>query len=168
MSGIFLGIGGNVGDRLKLLQNVCVLIAAQIGPIIKASSVYETEAWGETEQASFYNQVVQVQTKLNPQELLKICLKIEKQLGRTRAKKWSARTMDIDILFYNNELIHEAGLHIPHPFLQERNFVLVPMAEIAPHHIHPLLRKKMMTLLAHSTDTLTAKKVITQSKLDTK
>ncbi len=159
MNGIYLGIGGNQGNRASFLSKARHHIAQEIGPIIKESSIYQTAAWGKTNQADFYNQVLYIQSEHTAEECLNRCLAIEKDLGRKRKDKWSSRTMDIDILFFNNQIIKKKKLTIPHPFLHERNFVLVPMHEIAPHYIHPVLRKKIFTLLKNSADKLQVKKV---------
>jgi 2-amino-4-hydroxy-6-hydroxymethyldihydropteridine diphosphokinase len=160
MNGIFLGIGGNMGNRKKLLHTTRGLIEVEIGAISKSSSVFKTKAWGLENQADFYNQVLYVRTKLSAVDCLKKCLSIEKKMGRERTTKWSSRTIDIDILFFNNEIIKKKDLKIPHPHLHERNFVLVPMNEIAPHYIHPFFKQKIFTLLKNSSDKLSVKKVV--------
>lgn len=159
MNGIYLGIGGNVGNRKENLSKARQLIAEYFGEIKSASSIYQTAAWGKTDQQDFYNQVLFVKTKLASEQCMKNCLEIENQLGRKRTDKWSSRTIDIDILFYNSEIINKPNLKIPHPFIQERNFVLAPLAEIAPYFIHPVLRKRIKTLLKNTPDKLSVKKV---------
>ena len=159
MNGIYIGIGGNQGQRASFLSKARAQIMLEIGPINKASSIYQTAAWGATEQADFYNQVLYVRSKLSPLPCLEKCLAIEKSLGRKRTDKWSSRTIDIDILFYNNEVIKNKKLEVPHPYIQDRNFVLVPLHEIAPHYTHPVLRKKIFTLLKNCKDDLPVKKL---------
>ena len=159
MNGVYLGIGGNEGNRLLYLEKAKELIREEIAPIAKESSIYKTAAWGEENQPDFYNQVIYLKTELGAQECLKKCLSIEKKLGRKRQHKWSSRTIDIDILFYGSKIISRSNLKIPHPHLHERNFVLVPMHEIAPHFVHPVFRKKIFTLLKECTDNLDVKRI---------
>ena len=159
MNGIYLGIGGNKGNRSKYLEQARLLISNELGTIIKTSTIYQTAAWGKTNQQDFYNQVLFVKSPLSPTESIKKCLVIETALGRERSNKWDSRTIDIDILFYNHEIINSKNLQVPHPYLHERNFVLVPLHEIAPHFIHPVFRKKILTLLKQSPDQLAVKKV---------
>ncbi len=160
MNGIYLGIGGNKGKRVQLLQKAHALIEEKMGVITRTSSIYETAAWGKTNQPNFLNQVLKVETSLDAQACMRACLSIEQELGRTRKQKWESRTMDIDILFYNTAIINSKNLIVPHPYLHERNFVLAPLNEIAPHFVHPVLRKKIFTLLKTSPDQLEVKKVI--------
>jgi 2-amino-4-hydroxy-6-hydroxymethyldihydropteridine diphosphokinase len=159
MNGIYLGLGGNKGDRSFFLLKARDLIGKKIGTIIKESSIYQTAAWGNTKQQDFYNQVVLVKSSLSAQECLKKCLAIELELGRARTDKWSSRTIDLDILFFGNKIVKSKNLQIPHPFLHERNFVLIPMNEISPYFVHPVFRKRMKTLLKYSQDNLPVKKV---------
>lgn len=143
---VYLSLGTNLGNRSENLQKGIKKLQS-IGKIIKQSSVLETKAWGKTDQPDFLNQVVLIETKLSPQELLKECQKIETELGRIRVEKWGARTLDIDLLFYDKLILNTLKLKIPHPLLPERLFVLEPLAEIAPDLIHPLLKKNIKTLL---------------------
>ena len=159
MNGIYLGIGGNEGNRLENIRMAQKKIEERIGRIVKKSSVYRTAAWGLEQQADFYNQVLYVRTKLRATQCLNICLSIEQDMGRVRGKKWESRIMDIDILFYNNDVINQAQLHVPHPHIAERRFVLAPLAEIAAHKTHPILRKKIKTLFNLCTDPLAVKKM---------
>ncbi|MBL7888716.1 MAG: 2-amino-4-hydroxy-6-hydroxymethyldihydropteridine diphosphokinase [Bacteroidia bacterium] len=155
MNTAYLILGGNQGDRLKNLNEANSLIASEVGPISKYSKIYVTAAWGNEGLSDFYNQAVCIKTPLSATELLDILLEIEKKLGRTRGtEKWQARTIDIDILFYNNEIIDQKNLIIPHPFLQERRFVLVPLSEIANDLMHPILNKDIKTLLIECNDKL--------------
>jgi len=123
---VYLGIGTNLGDRRKNLLDAAGLINLKVGPVIKHSKIYETAAWGLTEQPDFYNQVLSVNTTLDVEEVLREVLEIETHLGRIREEKWGARVIDIDILYYNDLVINLSHLKIPHPFIQERNFVLIP------------------------------------------
>lgn len=123
------------------------------------SSLYETAAWGIEEQPSFLNQVIAIKTKFEALELLQLVLHIEKLAGRQRDIKWGQRTLDIDILLFNNEIINTPQLTVPHPFLPERRFTLTPLCEIAPHIIHPVLQKTIQQLLEECPDTLGVKKL---------
>lgn len=154
MKGVFLGIGGNEGNRLENLSVACTFIEQKIGKIERESAVYETAAWGKTEQPSFLNQVLKVQTLLSPKECMAACLTIEESMGRIRTLKWDKRTIDIDILLFGQVCLNSHELKIPHPHMQERNFVLVPMVEIAPKQVHPIFKKTMATLLCQSPDPL--------------
>ena len=159
MKVVFLLIGGNLGNKEKNLQTVLQELELNIGNIIKKSSVYETEAWGTDEiQPNYLNQIVVLKTNLLPAQLLEKCLKIENFLGRIRTTKNAARTMDIDILFYENEIISLPQLVIPHPKIIERNFVMTPLQEIAPLFIHPIYNKTIQELYNQCTDDKWVKK----------
>ena len=136
---VYLGIGTNLGDRRKNLLDAEGLINLKVGPVLDSSKIYETAAWGLTDQANFYNQVLSVKTTLDAEEVLREVLEIETHMGRVRKEKWGTRVIDIDILYYNDSVINLAHLKIPHPFIQERNFVLIPLLEIAPDYVHPIL-----------------------------
>lgn len=158
MNEAYLLTGGNIGDRLAYLQKACNKIEKEAGVILKKSGVYETAAWGLTEQNSFLNQVLLVSTSLQAEELLKTLLHIELELGRKRTEKMGPRTLDIDILFYNNEIISSPGLTVPHPQIANRRFVLAPLIEIAPGFVHPGLQKTVAELLEICPDKLEVKK----------
>ena len=142
MSKAYLMIGGNLGDRKENLQQAIILIRKSCGPLIKISSLYETAAWGLVDQPSFLNQALEISTSLSAIELLSSILSIEKDMGRTRTEKLGPRLIDIDILFFNDEVHDLPHLKIPHPELQNRRFVLTPLAEIAAQLQHPVLKKK--------------------------
>ncbi len=150
---VYLLIGGNIGDRFKLLEQAKRAISKKIGEIKNESSIYETAPWGFKAEQSFLNQVVKISTKLSPQKILKFCFEIEDGLGRERkSNQYESRTMDIDILFYNDEIVNEPGLIIPHPKLHLRRFTLVPLTEIEPGFVHPVFKKTSAVLLENCND----------------
>ena len=154
MPDIYLILGSNLGDRMKNLQRATELISKDVGKIINKSSVYETEPWGFNHRLNFLNQVLKIITSLKPEEILEVIIKIEKSFGRKRNNnKYSAREIDIDILFYNNKVIKSDKLIIPHPKIQERMFVLVPMTELEPDLIHPELKVAINQLKNECRDT---------------
>lgn len=154
MNTIFLITGGNIGNRKRNLEVAATLIEEQIGEIIKSSNIYQTDAWGNTDQPVFYNQVHLVKSKLSAEKIIRIILKIEEKMGRVRTIKNAARIIDIDILFFNNEIIEQPDLIIPHPEIINRRFVLIPLTELAPEMIHPVYRKTMKELLSTCKDPL--------------
>ncbi|MEM1137517.1 MAG: 2-amino-4-hydroxy-6-hydroxymethyldihydropteridine diphosphokinase [Bacteroidota bacterium] len=147
MNNAYLLLGANLGNRSITLKKAQAFIAESIGKIKLISSVYETKAWGVTEQPDFLNLVLMVETNLSPNKLLESLQKIEFLLGRKRKEKWHARTIDIDILFYNDLVINLQDLKIPHPAITERKFTLAPLAEICPDLEHPLYQKNITQLL---------------------
>ncbi len=151
---VYLHTGSNIGEKEANLQKAATFIAEEIGEIKHISSLYETEAWGNTKQPNFLNQAIEVHTNLSPEDLLKQVHAIEQKLGRIRGQKWTARTIDIDILFYADQQINSTKLTIPHPHLHNRNFVLIPMMEIAPYFQHPTLEKTIEELYADCEDLL--------------
>lgn len=158
MKGIYLLLGSNLGDSRALLEKANFEISNDIGEIVMSSSVYSTKAWGIENQADFLNQVVEVESDLTAAIILQNINKIEEKLGRVRYIKWHSRIIDIDILYYGNEIINTEKLCVPHPENQKRNFVLVPMTEIAPEFIHPKLLLSQKALLENCTDKLEVKK----------
>jgi len=143
-----------MGDRIALLQQALSEITNQIGAPIQLSSIYETAAWGDEHQPNYLNQVVQVRTPLPPLAVLEKAQSIEKKMGRIRHVKWEARLIDIDILFYGNDVIDTSDLQVPHPRLAERKFTLIPLQEIAPLLVHPLSKKTITDLVNQTTDPL--------------
>ncbi len=157
----YILLGGNIGNKRENLQNALSNIEKEIGKVIQKSSIYETEPWGNHDQPSFYNQVIATETSLSALELIHELLNIELKMGRTRntQNKWEERIIDIDILFYNQEVINTAMLIVPHPRLHERKFTLKPLLEIAPNLFHPVLKKTIQELFKESNDTLTVVKL---------
>lgn len=159
MNKAYLLIGGNVGDRKKQLEKAVIRIEKNCGTIALQSHFYETAAWGKTDQPAFYNQALAVNTPLPALELLDAVLHIENSMGRHRVEKFGPRIIDIDILLFNNELIHAPGLEVPHPQLVNRRFALEPLDEIAPRIIHPVLKKTIHRLLKECADPLEVRKL---------
>ncbi|MBS1765687.1 MAG: 2-amino-4-hydroxy-6-hydroxymethyldihydropteridine diphosphokinase [Bacteroidetes bacterium] len=137
------------------LQQAGESISRDIGMVQKISSIYETAAWGNTLQAPFLNQAIIVDTEYSADELLKKILQIESTMGRVRTERWEPRIIDIDILFYGNEIVRTDQLTIPHPEIENRRFVLEPLNEMIPEFIHPILNKTIKQLLSQCSDTLT-------------
>jgi 2-amino-4-hydroxy-6-hydroxymethyldihydropteridine diphosphokinase len=158
MNTAYLLIGGNIGEREKYLDKAGELIDLNCGEIVAHSDMYETAAWGKTDQAAFLNQALQIETSLSAPELMHCILQVEKKMGRVREEKYGERVIDIDIIFYNDEIYKTDNLIIPHPEMQNRRFVLVPLAGIAAGHLHPVLKKTIAELLELCTDKLEVKK----------
>ncbi len=196
MKEIFLLLGSNQGDRLSMMHKARESIASEAGKVIAASSLYETEPWGFTDPVKFLNQVLEIDSELDPGSLLSVILNLEKKLGRVRKQDtacrtscltelpnavfqeitefsgeppkqpsgnqespateplpYTSRTIDIDILFYGQRLVFTETLMIPHPRIHERLFTLVPLCEIAPGFIHPVLKKTIRDLVTLCHDT---------------
>jgi 2-amino-4-hydroxy-6-hydroxymethyldihydropteridine diphosphokinase len=148
MATCYFILGSNLGDRRRNLEEATMAIARSIGKISRQSAIYESEPWGYHDTMSYYNQVIIVETDLPPQHCLEMALNIEKGLGRRRgAIRYEARVIDIDILFYNKEIIQTRDLIIPHPEIQKRRFVLEPLNELMPQFEHPVLHDEISLLL---------------------
>ena len=152
MSKIYLSIGSNKGNRYSQIKEALKLIREDLGEIISISKIYETKSWG-FESEKFLNLCIAIKSELSPDKLLFSINSIEKKIGRKRdSKKVNAREIDIDIIFYSNKIVNQEELIIPHPKLQLRNFVLVPLSEIASDFVHPILLKSVKELLECSND----------------
>lgn len=159
MNTAYLLTGSNLGNREEHLAKARLLIEEQCGRLSAVSALYETAAWGKTDQPAFLNQAIQLETGRSARQLLRRLLKIEKQLGRIRLEKYGPRIIDIDILLFNDEIHNYDLLRIPHPELPNRRFALLPLAEIAGTIIHPVLQQPVSTLLEDCPDLLEVKKL---------
>ncbi|MBP7211921.1 2-amino-4-hydroxy-6-hydroxymethyldihydropteridine diphosphokinase [bacterium] len=149
MAIVYLCLGSNKGDRVGYVQQATSLLGAVDGiKVIRTSSFYETEPWLELSKNWFVNAVLEIKTSMLPDELLITCQRIETQLGRNREVegRYGDRNIDIDILFYGGEIISEENLIVPHPRVHERAFTLVPMLEINPEFVHPVMKKTLAEL----------------------
>ncbi|TMI66130.1 MAG: 2-amino-4-hydroxy-6-hydroxymethyldihydropteridine diphosphokinase [Bacteroidetes bacterium] len=160
MNRAYLLTGGNIGNRKAMLQKAIQLLNEYCGNVTAESSLYETAAWGNTDQSAFLNQALELETGLNARQLIRKILKVEKLMGRERKEKFGPRIIDIDILLFNDETHDIPFLNLPHPEMQNRRFALTPLAEIAPDIIHPVLKKTIKQLLADCPDKLEVKKII--------
>jgi 2-amino-4-hydroxy-6-hydroxymethyldihydropteridine diphosphokinase len=158
MNTVYLLTGGNVGNRKQYLRHSAHLIEGACGKITRQSALYETAAWGKTDQAPFLNQALALSTPMQAAQLIEVLLDIEKKIGRIRAEHYGPRTIDIDILLFNQEIIQTPGLAVPHPQMANRRFVLVPLHEIAPDCMHPVLQVTITRLLEICPDPLSVKK----------
>ncbi|MBX2906943.1 MAG: 2-amino-4-hydroxy-6-hydroxymethyldihydropteridine diphosphokinase [Taibaiella sp.] len=159
MAVVYLSLGSNEGDRQVTIQKALVGIEAACGRIAAQSSIYETAAWGLEEQPNFLNMAVKIETTLTPIALLDALQQIEAELHRQRVVRWGQRTIDIDIILYDSELIEMPRLQVPHPRARLRRFVLVPMAEIAPEMIFPGTNESIAEMLEHCPDNLAVHKI---------
>lgn len=155
----YLLIGGNLGNRSANLQKAIHLIEQNCGQIVQLSAIYETAAWGLTDQPSFYNQAIKLQTILEPVTLMQQLLNIETEMGRIRTIKLGPRIIDLDMLFYDQRILNTDFLVIPHPAITKRRFALLPLAEIAPQFIHPVYSKTIELLLVECPDQLDVQKL---------
>ncbi|MBL0308542.1 MAG: 2-amino-4-hydroxy-6-hydroxymethyldihydropteridine diphosphokinase [Bacteroidetes bacterium] len=157
MATAYLLLGSNQGDRQSNIAKAISLIKEAGILVNQASALYQTAAWGKEDQPDFLNKAIQITTTLAPPDLLIELKRIEKQVGRKPTEKWGARVIDIDILFYEAQIIETTELVIPHPYIQERRFTLLPLAEIAPAFIHPVFHKSIEQLLKECPDSLEVK-----------
>lgn len=158
MNKTYLLLGSNMGNSRQQLSKAKSFIKKEIGKILRQSDLYTTAAWGNTNQPDFLNQVIMVETTLDALQTMQTILIIEKKMGRIRAEKNAPRIIDIDILFFNKEIIDQEGLSIPHPQIQNRHFVLVPLNQLSPNFKHPVFKKTVHQLFIHCPDKLNVKK----------
>ncbi|PWS31176.1 2-amino-4-hydroxy-6-hydroxymethyldihydropteridine diphosphokinase [Pedobacter paludis] len=156
----YLLLGSNLGNRSEILEKAIELVRENIGKVSKKSSLYETDAWGKTDQPVFLNQAIAVKTTLTALEVLDKALAIEQKLGRVRKEKWGERLIDIDLILFGEEVINiEDRLQVPHPQMQFRKFVMEPLNEIASESIHPILNLTISEITKNITDNLEVKKL---------
>jgi 2-amino-4-hydroxy-6-hydroxymethyldihydropteridine diphosphokinase len=136
-SGVYLLLGTNLGDRYQNLTNAISMIGHKAGQVLRKSSLYQTAAWGKTEQPDFYNIAIEIQTGFDAEGLLKELLRIETDMGRERTTKWGPRVIDIDILFFNDQVVWTKDLIVPHQGIAFRRFALIPLNELSPDFRHP-------------------------------
>lgn len=148
MALVYLGLGTNIGNKRKNMVTAAALLAERAGDVLSLSSFYETEPWGFASENTFLNAALELETVYSPMELLRLTQQIEREMGRTQKSDGSYhdRIIDIDILLYGNEVVHHEDLVVPHPLMQQRLFVMQPLAEIAPSLVHPVLQKSMYDL----------------------
>ncbi len=144
---LYLLLGANLGDRTHTLAQAREQLVQRVGAALRASPIYETAAWGLTDQPAYLNQVLLLETPLLPEVVLVETQAIEQILGRVRAERWGARVIDIDLLFYNDLILNTPELTLPHPYLHLRRFTLQPLADIAPYLMHPVLKQTIRQLL---------------------
>ena len=159
MYNTYLLLGSNLGEKKLNIDYAAELIGSLIGEVITKSSIYQTSAWGVEDQPPFYNQVLEVKTKSKPEDLIVDIQYIENKLGRERGERWGSRIIDIDVLYYENEVINLDNLIVPHPEIHNRRFTLIPLVEIAPDYLHPVLNKTNAQLLSEVKDELKVEKI---------
>lgn len=150
---VYLSLGGNLGNTQEIFEACYPMIENKVGLILQKSSCYRTAAWGLQDQADFVNQVILLESALLPEDILVAIQAIEKDFGRERKITWGPRTLDLDILFVDQQIIQTANLHVPHPHIPNRKFILIPMQEIAADYEHPVLHKSIAELLLETKDT---------------
>ena len=159
MKGKYLILGSNIGDPISRIQIALEKINTDIGEVTRTSSIYVTEPWGIKDQPAFYNQVIEIKTELDAFDTLNKLLAIEKSMGRIRKEKWAERIIDIDILYFDDQVINKENLTIPHPGIPDRRFVLIPLCELIPDQIHPALHVSNADLLRTTSDTLEVRRI---------
>lgn len=137
---IFLGLGSNQGDRELNLKNSIKLLNSRVGKVLNTSGIYESEPWGFKNQNYFLNQAIEIETHIDPNDLLNICKNIEYDMGRKPERRWGKRVIDIDILYYQSKVMNEEKLIIPHKLMHERKFVMIPLNDLNENHLHPILK----------------------------
>ena len=154
MNHVFIGLGSNRGDRENNLNQAIKQLGEKAGKVVKVSSVYETQPWQMNDDTQFLNQAIEMETGLSADVLMKTILGIEESMGRVRGKSagYEPRTIDIDILFFNSDIIESDLVTVPHPQLHKRRFVLEPLVELSPDYVHPQLKKALKQLLAETID----------------
>ncbi len=154
MALVYLGLGTNIGNKRKNMVTAAALLAERTGDVLSLSSFYETEPWGFASENTFLNAALELETACSPMELLRLTQQIEREMGRAQKSDGSYhdRIIDIDILLYGNEVVHHEDLVVPHPLMQQRLFVMQPLAEIAPSLVHPVLQKSMYDLYMNLLD----------------
>jgi len=156
----YILLGTNQGEKALNLKTARKKIGETLGVVKQFSAIYETEPWGRSEQDTFLNQVLEVETTNDPDQTLSLCLGIEKTMGRIRIEKWMERIIDIDILYFNEAIISTDDLIVPHPEIQNRRFTLVPLVEITPDYIHPVMKKSNKEFLDECPDPLKVKRFV--------
>lgn len=154
MNGIYILLGSNIGNRLEYLREAEQLLISEGIQIIDESTIYETQPWGKENQDWFLNVILQIATSRTPEELLDTLLDTEKALGRIRKEKWGERCIDMDILYYHDQVVETEKLTIPHPGIETRKFTLIPLVEMCPLEIHPVNGKNQVQMLAECQDEL--------------
>ena len=161
---LYILLGGNLGNKQQVFSEARTRLSQQVGTITNQSAIYETEPWGFESDDIFWNQVLEISTVYTAEEVLQKTQQIENELGRTRkANRYDSRIIDIDILFFGNQIIQTENLVVPHPRIHERKFTLVPLCEIVPELIHPVFQKNLTQLLDECTDLLKVE-IATDSK----
>ena len=155
---IFLGLGSNQGERELNLKNSIKLLNSRAGKVLNTSGIYESEPWGVKDQSHFLNQVIEIETLIDPIDLLNICKNIEHDMGRKPGIRWGKRVIDIDILYYNSKVINQKELIIPHKLMHERNFVMIPLNDLNENHLHPILNITNKEILNNCIDSCKIKK----------
>jgi len=159
MEKVYLCLGGNIGDTRNYLQNAVAMIGRRIGRVVSQSAVYQSEPWGFNAEQMFLNQVVVAETELEPHAVLELCLQIEAELGRTRSGNgYEPRTIDIDIVFFGQQIISQPDLQVPHPLMHHRNFVLRPLCDVAADFVHPVFGLTVRQLAAVCDDKAVVRK----------
>lgn len=154
---MYIQLGSNLGDRQAYLSKATTLLISKGLKVVSAGSIFETAPWGGIAQPAYLNQMLKVETKESPHDLLEICLQVERVLGRTRERKWDSRSIDIDIIYFNDWIVASSTLDIPHPYRTERNFILRMMVDIDPDFIDPIERCTMKKLAENCEDILDVK-----------